>query len=356
MLTAYVTLVSEQTIPNVQYIKEFRQQIDRYFFISTERMERSSKSSHIIRATSLPFDRVKIITVNEENFNHIKSALKKINFDEFDAIVVNCTLGTKIMSLAVFDYFRNFDKSRLYYTPIGTNRFVNILDENENESFKTKISIKEYFSSYGFEIRKQSEPLFDVEYTETFKQKFEKFADADYDLLENLRNYRDIGKKGLQIDNHLHQFLKNIQFSAKSKEILSKHEIQYLTGGWFEEWTYFKIKKKYQLEDEQIALGVLVKAVADNDLDVVFIINNDLYVIECKTRFGKDIRQSTLYKSGALIDLFGRAAKSYLFTLENLRAPDNQLNTHIQLRALQQNVKIMDSVDLIRIDEPNFKL
>lgn len=356
MSTAYVTLVSEQTIPNVQYIKEFRQQFDRYFFISTERMEINSKSLHIINATSLHDDRVEIITVREENFNHIISELQKIDFEKFDSIVVNCTLGTKIMSLAVFDYFRNFEKSKLYYTPIGTNRFVNILDESENESFKTKISIKEYFSSYGFEIMKQSKPLFDLKYTELYKQKFEKFADEDFAVLENLRNNRKIGKKGLQIDDQLSQFLKKIKFETKGKEILTRHDIQYLTGGWFEEWTYFKIQRRYQLEDEQIAMGVLVKAVADNDLDVVFIINNDLYVIECKTRFGRDIQQSTLYKSGALIDLFGRAAKSYLFTLDNLRGEDNQLKPPIQLRALQQNVKVMDSMDLNRIDEPAFKL
>lgn len=354
MNIAYVTLVSKQTIPNVQYIKEFRNQFDQYFFVSTETMEKSLKSSHIIKATSLCEDQVKIIIVSEENFNHIISELKKINFEEFDSIVVNCTLGTKIMSLAVFDYFRKLDKSKLYYTPIGTNRYVNILDENENKSFETKISIKEYFSSYGYEIRNQSKPLFDLEYAEFFKQRFEKFGNAEYDILENLRAIRD--KKKIQIDDRLRLFLEKIKFVTKGKEILTKHEIQYLTGGWFEEWTYFKIKKKYQLEDEQIALGVLVKAVADNDLDVVFIINNELYVIECKTRFGRDIQQATLYKSGALIDLFGIAAKSYLFTLENLRDDNNQLNTHIQLRALQQNVKIKDCVDLSSIDEPNFEL
>ncbi|MFM2392285.1 MAG: hypothetical protein RLZZ546_262, partial [Bacteroidota bacterium] len=140
----------------------------------------------------------------------------------------------------------------------------------------------------------------------------------------------------------------------ESHTSLNKHEIQYLTGGWFEEWCYYQIKSKFELTDEQMGLGLIVNAIANNDLDVVFLLNNNLFVVECKTLLGRDLQQSTIYKSGALIEKFGKAAQAVLLTLQDLREKNGDLKASIDLRARQQNVIIKDRKDIINFDQIKF--
>ena len=116
-----------------------------------------------------------------------------------------------------------------------------------------------------------------------------------------------------------------------------------MTGGWMEEWIYYVIKNSLRLSEENIKLGLITILNAENDLDVVFTLNNTLYIIECKTAMPDNyLQQSTLYKSGALVDKFGRNAKTFIFTLSNLRGKDGKLKKGVLDRANQQNVTVAD--------------
>lgn len=349
----FITLISDQTIPNLQYIKEFGH-FDVYIFLSTEKMEASKKSHHIQMASNIPKDKLKIIVVSEESYQDIFGKLKKIVFGDQDEIIINCTLGTKIMSIALFDFFRNNKNAQIFYTPINTNKYIRIPDEGSIHNFKYNISITEYFTCYGISIARTHIPLFPSKRSEDFLEKFLKFDDPDFRLVDKMRDFRNKGIKNVQEHEGLNEFIKGMDYPIQSGNALSKYDVQYITGGWFEEWVYYRILEKYDLKTEQIALGVNVNATADNDLDVVFIKNNNLYVIECKTSLGMEYQQATLYKSGALIEKFGKAAKSYLLTLQDLRKADGEFKDSIELRARQQNIKVYDRKNMLYFETINF--
>lgn len=345
MKDIFVTLVSEQTIPNLQYIKElgpFKQ----YIFVSTEKMESKKMTQNIITAAAIKVSIVKILKVNEENYHSIIKQLESCNFDSSSEIIVNCTLGTKIMSIAIFEYFRNKSNATIYYTPIGTNKYMEVLKPENSHNFSNKASVDEYFACYGIQISKTATCLHKKELASKILGIFLNFKSEQYEIVDRLREYRNKGID-IQIVKGLKQFLDNLSYPTGGNGKLSKQDVKYLTGGWFEEWTYYHIKEKYSLDYDQIALGVEVKAIATNDLDVVFLLNNDLYVIECKTTLGKELEQPTIYKSGALIDKFGKAAKAHLYTLQDLRTSDGNLKPAIELRSLQQNVHVIDKSDII---------
>lgn len=349
----FITLISEQTIPNLQYIKEF-DQFDVYIFLSTDKMEASNKSHHIQMASNIPKDKLQIIVISEESYKDIIGKLEKLQFGENDQIVINCTLGTKIMSIALFDFFRNNKNAQIFYTPINTNKYIRIPDESVIHNFEYNIPITEYFTCYGISVARTHNPLFPSKRSEDFLEKFLEFSDSDFRLVDNMRDFRNKGIKNIQGYEGLNELIKSMDYPVQPGNALSKYDVQYLTGGWFEEWVFYKIKEKYNLKNEQIALGVIVNATADNDLDVVFIKNNNLYVIECKTSLGTEYQQATLYKSGALIEKFGKAAKSYLLTLQDLRKTDGILKESIELRARQQNVKVFDRKDMLDFEKLNF--
>jgi len=361
----FVTLVSEQAIPNIQYIKEF-EPFDTCIFITTKKMEEKRKVDSIVSACLIKENQFDKIEVEEDNLTDILSKLKSFfNQTEFVenecSYLVNCTLGTKIMSIALFDFFKNNENAKLLYSPIGKNAYLEIIDSEKSSGFTKKITIEEYAKGYGILV-KQSKRLFrSEEYTNSFFLKYLEFTTDDFMVLKSIREYEGVNGKGVltQIEGRkkgvkditqfkgLSDFLLKIEFITEKEYELSKDEVVFLTGNWFEEWTYFQIKNLLNVDDTQIGIGIESLIEAGNDLDVVFILNNDLYIIECKTRLSKELEQSTIYKSGALVEKFGKAAKSYLFTLENLRDSKGDLKLAVDLRARQQNIIVLDRTDLI---------
>ena len=358
MKKTYVSLVSQEAIPNVQYIKEFSQEIKTFLFISTNRMEKDNRAHLIVDACKLPINSFHIEIVDEEDFIAIKegieNAFKNPIFNDSEGYIVNCTLGTKVMSIALFDYFRAKPNADIFYTPIGKNAYRSIIDNSTNELFKSKISVEEYVTGYGIKIKGLGTPLFNTsQYTENFLSAYLEFRDFEFDVLKHLQldenqKYRNKGIKDFGAIQGLSKFLTTIQFPSKENGKLSKYEVKYLTGGWFEEWVFYKIKDYFKFEASDIVLGFNSFLEAENDLDVVFMYKNDIHIIECKTAIpDTQLQQSTLYKSGALVEKFGRNAHTYLFTLSNLRDNDGEFKKSIKERSLQQKVTIADRHTLI---------
>ena len=119
---------------------------------------------------------------------------------------------------------------------------------------------------------------------------------------------------------NLSKFLNYIQFTPAEKGILQHHELDYLTGGWFEEYVYYLIKNNIHPDD--MAIGVHIDGITEikhnNELDVCFIKNNQLYVIECKSGIASDsMFNEIVYKVSALKEvLLGVACHSYIFSLK----------------------------------------
>ena len=108
-------------------------------------------------------------------------------------------------------------------------------------------------------------------------------------------------------------------FMPKKDGELSKREVEYLTGGWFEEYVYYLVKKRIKPKD--IALGVRISrnnVKHDNELDVIFTKGNKLFVIECKTGVHTEkLFNEIVYKLCAISEaLLGVSCHSYIFSLK----------------------------------------
>lgn len=354
MSNVLVSLVSNQTIPNVLFIKEMENKIEkdirRYLFVSTKAMKNRGKTDYLIRGAHIDRDKSRIIEVKEDSIEDIQSKLTTWLAEEIsdeDSIIVNLTGGTKIMSIAVYNFFKERE-SNIYYLPIGKNTYRQIFPRvNHREySLSFRISLKDYLISYGVEIesRNINKILKDKEYTEYL---FGKFLNNEFDteVLGELRKERD--KREIPLDEKTETFLGEINFGTEKERSLNKKEINYLTGGWFEEYVYNLVREHIQLGDDKIGLSVQIShAGTQNEFDVMFVYENVLYVIECKTAL-KDRRRSllndTLYKLSALKKDFGLTVKSYLFTLdENLRNKSGDIKSNYQKRSDLLDVKLAD--------------
>ncbi|GBE54827.1 hypothetical protein BMS3Bbin15_00988 [archaeon BMS3Bbin15] len=165
-------------------------------------------------------------------------------------------------------------------------------------------------------------------------------------------------KKEIRLDEKTKSFLEKIKFDIEKEGSINKKDINYLTGGWLEEYGYNLVRGYIQLDDDKIGLNVHISHdKTQNEFDVMFIHENILYVIECKTALKdgeKNLLNDTLYKLSALKKDFGLNAEGYLFTLDDkLRDSKGEIKKDYENRSKLLGVTLVDRAILSDREELN---
>ena len=374
-----VTLISDQTIPNVIFLKWCLQQ---YFSadidvicLSTEKMESENKhkSDNIKKALGNEIDRFKnfkTIKIDEFNRCTIQQQLQDSidNCFHYYHFVVDITGGTKIMSLATYLYFAPKAHTQILYQPIGKNT-VNKLSPTEHESsINISVNLHEYFTAYGIEVQFGNRCEKTWEDNQKVVSKIEKYFETYKKLvcIQNINSFKkkvkkapiDIYRLSEQQMNSFNQSLLRESYSALTvtefcdfvqnlgfnPNAFTYSNLKYTTGGWFEEYVYQTIQKSRNLREDTISLNVKIKIQnTDNELDVVFIDErNSLNIIECKSFIDEDekeqsdILNNAIYKIQALRSNFGLSVRCFLYTMSAITKPS------ILNRAKNFNITIID--------------
>ena len=339
MAKTLVCIISEDPIVNYLFAKEMYRRGDKLMLIAEQDYE--EELERVAPLFPVPMAQVQKLVLRREYDDEIWGEMCRSIRGALHAeteYAVNLAGGSRFMALAVQQVFEAF-KSKFYYVPETRNlvihSLIDNLDNNDDEfqPMNCKISVMEYLKLYGLNPKKkivtQSEG-----YTNGFFDLFVKqeLSKKDYHRLDGLRCYRD--DKRLKIDwveqkeyeekrpdiPGLRQFLDDIKFKTANDGELNRWEMAYLTGGWFEEYVYFKIIR--DLRPDSIELGVTIQrhpSPTPNDLDVVFTLGNKLFVVECKTGVEKAAMfHQIAYKACALHEsMLGVSSHSYIFSLSN---------------------------------------
>lgn len=369
-----VLIVSKETIPNVQFLKwYFRNNAKKadLLFVSSEKMENDGKSDAILNACqslSENFGTHNIIRVSENDLQEISNklcdCLKDCDHKEY---IVNITGGTKLMSLAVYEYFHNKQNAMIFYQPMDKD-LQKIYPEYGNCDVYGYLTIDEYMKAHGIEYKKDNKCIKSYEYNKDVLNTIVINNKDTVQLLLTIQNDRYfINKfkhqyvnfpsvldeyiktsKDPKIDNasrdKIIDFIKLFDFDV---EHLSKNELRYITGGWFEEYVFQRTMYTENLSEDKIALNMHIEEASDkNELDVVYLDKSDkLNVIECKSfaegNETNKILNEALYKLQAIMkSKFGLGANSYLYT-KSIITTDSVLK-----RAKNFRIKIIDGNQL----------
>lgn len=363
MKKVLISLVSDQTIPNVLLIKElaFRNfNFDEYLFLSTDKMEANNTTENIIKSCNIHKNKAKKILIPEANLEGITHILIKENFSKENEYLLNISGGTKIMVLGVYNFFtNNLEKTTVCYLPIGENKISIIYPNNKECPIDYRLNVEEYLLSYGLNssINETSDSIA-IE-PEKFLSIYKNNRGLIHSLIfiqntpkvRNLFNRKkyinlsEILRDDFKMKNNLNfnydelfNFLKNCGFNP---EKIQRKELKYITGGWFEHYIYNTIKQITKLNNDGIAMNIKLKNKnVENEFDVMFTLNNNLHIIECKTGLsGKNgnLVNDTLYKQQALRRDFGLTVQLFLFTLDEI-SKESDID-----RAKLFNIRIIDS-------------
>jgi len=296
-MSVLVSLISDQAIPNLLFIKEFAGKANSYVFITTPLMQSRLKTRHLIDAAGLEPRLCREVVIDDENN---LEAMQQVFDNKFSASgnLVNITGGTKMMFLAAFNSFRKTGNI-LYYLPIGKNSINEIYPENSATVLKYRLNVKEYLQAYGITFSALAPGL--IQDYNFLKQIFLEYRRLDFDITA----------------------LQNTQLGSSK---------QFFTGGWFEQYIYHLIRQKLKLDHGFVEIGLRINNFSeqhrsgnDNELDIVFVLENELHVIEAKVSLGvkkinSDNIDKALFKMSALNKNFGLRSHPWLYTLTDLTA------------------------------------
>jgi hypothetical protein len=328
-----VSLLSDNPIPNVLVIKK-ELDIDLHFFISTEKMQRKKTEEYIIKASQISKDKLKTIIVNENNIVDVNEKLSKETLWKDAKILVNITGGTKLMSLGAYEFFNNNYDVEFLYIDIKDNNYHLIKNNSQVASYlQVQLTLNEYLATYGITINnsKSINKYLDIDYS-NFLNTFSDLKESQKNILATLRENRNSNSLKVSEVKGLNDFLNNLSY--EHNDILKNKDIKFLTGEWLEHYIYQKIKEYTGIRDEFIGNGVQF-SLADttriddnvpNEIDVLMVKGNTLYLIECKTSIfiNEDYEKETNILRKTLDDLFvkikntGLRFNAYLFTLSDL--------------------------------------
>lgn len=341
MKSVLISVISAQPLPNFLLIKELRGLYSSMVFISTGEMEgrgndSMSRSRWIERAAGLAEGSTPRVIVKEDSWLDIKQKLQDFFSDQNTSYAVNLTGGTKVMTLAVFQHFAK-DGNSIYYVPFPKNEYCELFPNIHNQalSIRYRCTLSEYLAAHGLYFIYNNELCKDKKTTLNFfkRVKREQFKINEIDDIRN------------------------------AHQLSSPEDKKYYSGGWFEEFVYHFIRKSFKVSEKKIALNVnlfrnLDDVEADNEYDLMFVDENTLYVIECKTSAGNspvNARKNLdnfLYKLGAITRDFGLNVKSYVFTLTSFRDSENKIKLQVEKRMRILGVKgIFDQVSFNNPEE-----
>lgn len=345
-----VSLISKQTIPNVQFLKWYANKFKEegpfdLLFVTTEEMEGLGKSEEVlkgIKALDYPYEYHYLQPVNQNDLSDVVSQLNFF-FEDYphENVVFNITGGTKIMSLGVFEFAKGLDNATVYYKPIDSY-LQKIFPSFEIVKDNLDLSIDEYFKAVGCEYSIEPQE----QHSEKYILKVKDFLGKNSSCLSVFNKISAKNNEDKSFNLRLVKDKENVPNAISLCETLDidpeKIPVwfpKFILGGWYEEYIYYLLKSELDCSAGEICTNLKIQDGTDNEFDVVYISGETLCVVECKAYMkdksaGKKLTDS-LYKLIALRERLGIGVKLCLYTTQK------NISAAIELRALQNNIKIV---------------
>ena len=339
-IKTHLILVSAQAVPNITPVLDERfKPREVVLLVSPDMALRAEWLEHIYNKRGVKSRRWLIN--NAYDIEQIRdTVLELLTEYEDGSLALNATGGTKPMSIAAYEVFRDL-KQPIFYVHPEEDRVIWLYPSKQaGHDLADRIKLPEFLQAYGAKVTGQGDtlgvPAVYRDLTEEIITRIAYYSKALGSL--NYLAQKATGSLIVELDTQQvkDNFLADLIALFSDNKLLrleknrlifaSEEDRFYVNGGWLEQHVYgqcLNIKKQTGIQD--IGRSVQVdrqhqgKPVR-NELDITFLKDNRLYIIECKTKNFKDKDQGagadTLYKLDTLKDLLGGLqAKSMLISV-----------------------------------------
>lgn len=293
-----ISLVSRQTMPN--YLGFRLVEPDVMVYLYTE--EEKSALNHLKKVIHT---KERLFEVDAYDPETVRDSIRRICEEETEnELFLNLTGGTKIMALAAFEAFRECEGGS-FYINTESNGVIWFGDAKiKKETLKECEDCGVYLRLYGHEILDEDKPK-NLDLAREIGEHFDKYM-ALLEILKKLGAGNIL--QNIALAKEAREFMVRIGgfvYDAGKREIQIRDRsiLNYLMGGWLEEYVYDMLKKR---GFRDVRLGVRLKGYgqgnAKQEIDVLGLWKNRLFLFECKT--GK-WNQYSVHRIEALREIVG---------------------------------------------------
>lgn len=346
----HLLLISAQAVPNLTPV------LDRAFApagvilaVSPDMAERADWIEQVLRPRGVAVERCAID--DAWDIERTRDQLLDLMAErEGQDIALNATGGTKPMSIAAYEIFRQFDQPIFYVHP-EQDRIIWLHPAHRpSHPLEDRIRLDAFLQAHGARVVASAEKQGIPSHLRELTAELIAGVDRLQRPLATLNWLANRAERRLQVElesHHQHPDLLDLidrfgeldllQLRGDKLRFADEAARFYVNGGWFEEHVYSEL---FNLRGEikgfqDLGRGIEVarqspRGEIPNELDVAFLADNRLYLIECKTRnwrsdFAANAGADALYRLDALGDLLGGLqARSMLISYYNLIPADRQ--------------------------------
>lgn len=361
-LDTHVVLVSDQPTPNVAPALDGEYRPSRMILtVSPDKAQQAEWLTQALQDTGI---RVETWRIDDAwDIEHIRNRMLDLlaGRPADEILALNVTGGTKPMAIAAYEVFRANDRPIFYVHP-ETDYLIWLYhpDKPPSRDLADRIKLPRFLLAHGAKLTSQGSVLGVPEARRKLAEELIGALDgyggalgvlnwaahtAEGRLRSDPLDARAAGDRVLQALLDLFERAGALERQGDRLVFPDEASRFYANGGWLEDYVYalcLDLKKPAGIQD--IARGMEVERAArggtvPNEIDVAFLANNRLHVVECKTRRfdrtadGEGKGADALYKLDTLADLLGGLkAKAMLVSYRPLGAHDLQRAADLRIQ------------------------
>lgn len=273
-------------------------------------------------------------------------------------VALNVTGGTKPMAIAAQEVFRSRSLP-VFYVHQQTDQVMPLFPPSAPFKLANRVDLRTYLNAHGYQIidtQRPDIPPSSQEITQFLIANVEAFSAQIAALNYIAQNTNDTLKSGKIAtrnfeDKDFLKLLGKLESAGLLKltgggELHFKDEASrfFCNGGWLEEHIYAVVQnlsKEANSPIQDSVMGMKIKrGASESEIDVAFLANNRLHLIECKTKkFPADKQKNedgvnAIYKLDSLTNLGGLNTIGMLVSYQPLRTADRQRAVDLKLKTL----------------------
>jgi hypothetical protein len=363
MFKTHVCLVSQQAAPNFLPLLDEKLKPKQVILLVTDQMKvQAEYLQRVIQPLGIG---VKLIPFEATgSFDDMRIQLMDLLGPyKPSEIALNVTGGTKWMAITAQEIFRE-NSSMVFYVDIASGQVLFLDSQIAPHPLAKNVRLGAYLNAYGYELKDskiQVKGLTDIqrELYQVLITNVAEWSGAIGQLNALASSASDNASRSASLaslphrDPYLSKLLNACEFagllsvSQNTLKFTSEETRFEANGGWLENYINSKLnelKTEQVLQDSPYPNVKVVKGKTENEVDIAFMANNRLHIIECKTKrlAGKNVGgvgTEALYKLDSISALGGLGTKAMLVTYRPLNQYDSQ-------RARELNIKVVQAHEL----------
>lgn len=363
----HILLVSAQAAPNLLAALDPGLKPDEVVLMVTGKMaSRADALEKVFNEGGIKTSR--ILIADEHDFVALEAGMLDVAGDrEGQSIALNLTGGTKLMALAA-QSVASAAGWGMFYVDVDTDEVIWLGSKLARQKLSEHLRLSHYLAGYGFSLKHGIDrPQLDRRH-EILQETLVREVGS---LKEPISQLNGLGQQAeskhtlevelspeqldsLGLDALLRKFQEAGVLSLKGPilSFTSQTELDFAKGGWLEQHVYRSVCRltgELNIRDKAANLKVTNSNGVLNELDVVFMSKNRLFVIECKTARMSNMAvpkaNDALYKLSDLCKRVGGLGTRGLFaSYRDMQESEKKLATAL-------NIELVCGSDLVRLDE-----